>query len=77
MNGYAYLRKNDYEHYYESRTTPNYPIEKLQYYRVEDNIRQVWRVKLEFEQTNNSKYNRENSFTYFIDTTTGEVVGGE
>ncbi|MCI9286476.1 MAG: hypothetical protein HFJ57_00535 [Clostridia bacterium] len=77
MNGYAYLRKNDYEHYYKSRTTPNYPIEKLQYYRVEDNIRQVWRVKLEFEQANNSKYNRENSFTYFIDTTTGEVVGGE
>lgn len=76
MNGYAYLRENNFEHYYESKTTPNYPMEKLLYYRVEDKIRQVWRVKLEFEQTNNSKYN-EDSFTYFVDTATGEIVGGE
>ena len=75
MNGYAYLRENDFEHYYESSTTPNYPMEKLLYYRVEDKIRQVWRVKLEFEQNNNSKYN-EDSFTYFVDTATGEIVGG-
>ena len=76
MNDYAYLRENNFEHYYESRTTPNYPMEKLLYYRVEDKIRQIWRVKLEFEQTNNSKYN-EDSFTYFVDTATGEIIGGE
>lgn len=75
MNGYAYLRENDFEHYYESSTTPNYPMEKLLYYRVEDKIRQVWRVKLEFDQSNNFKYN-EDSFTYFVDTATGEIVGG-
>lgn len=77
MNGYAYLRENEYEHYYESRTIPNYPIENLQYYGVEDRIRQVWRVKLKFEQKINSKYNGEDSFTYFIDTATGEIIGGE
>lgn len=76
MNGYAYLRENDYEHYYESRTTPKYPIENLQYYRVEERVRQVWRVKLEFEQKNNFKYEKEDSFTYYIDTATGEIVGG-
>lgn len=75
MNGYAYLRENNFEHYYESRTTENYPLNKLLYYRVEEKVRQVWRVKLEFEQTNNSKY-KEDSFTYFIDTATGEIVGG-
>lgn len=75
MNGNAHLRENDFEHYYESSTTENYPLNKLLYYRVEEKVRQVWRVKLEFEQTNNSKYN-EYSFTYFIDTATGEVVGG-
>lgn len=75
MNGYAYLRENEFEHYYESRTTENYPLDKLKYYRVEDKVRQVWRVKLEFEQTDNSKY-KEDSFTYFIDTATGEIVGG-
>ncbi len=76
INGNAYLRENNFEHYYESVTTENYPLNKLLYYRVEEKIRQVWRVKLKFEQTNNSKYN-EDSFTYFIDTATGEVVGGE
>lgn len=76
MNGYAYLRENNYEHYYESRTTPNYPIENLQYYRVEERVRQVWRVKLEFEQKNDFKYEKEDSFTYYIDTATGEIVGG-
>ncbi len=76
MNGYAYIRENNFKQYYEQTNTANYPLDKMQYYRVEERVRQVWRVKLEFEQRNNSEYN-ENSFTYFIDTTTGEIVGGE
>lgn len=76
MNGNSYLRENDFEHYYESKTTPNYPKEKLLYYRVEDKIRQVWKVKLEFEISESLNYH-EDSFTYFIDTVTGEIVGGE
>ena len=76
MNGYEYLRENDFEHYYESRTIPLYPIEKLEYYRVEEKIRKVWKVKLEFEKNKDLSY-QEDSFTYFVDTTTGEIVGGE
>lgn len=76
MNGYAYIRENDFKQYYEQTHTANYPLDKIKYYRVEERIRQVWKVKLEFEQTNNSEYN-EDSFTYFVDTTTGEIVGGE
>ena len=49
MNGYAYLRENDFKKYYEQRFTERYPVDKLEYYRVEERIRQVWRVKLEFE----------------------------
>ena len=75
MNGYAYLREHDFEKYYESRTTENYPLEDLLYYQVEDRIRQVWLVKLDFETTKDSKYKEEN-FTYFIDTETGEIIGG-
>lgn len=75
MNGYAHIRENNFKQYYEQTHTANYPLDKTQYYRVEERVRQVWRVKLEFEQTNNLKYN-EYSFTYFIDTATGEVVGG-
>lgn len=76
MNGYAYIRENNFKQYYEQTHIANYPLDKIQYYRVEERVRQVWKVKLEFEQTNNSEYN-EDSFTYFIDTTTGEIVGGE
>lgn len=75
MNGYAHIRENNFKQYYEQTHTANYPLDKIQYYRVEERIRQVWRVELEFEQQNNSEYN-EDSFTYFIDTATGEVVGG-
>lgn len=75
MNGYAHIRENNFKQYYEQTHTANYPLDKIQYYRVEDRIRQVWRVQLKFEQQNNSEYN-EDSFTYFIDATTGEVIGG-
>ncbi len=75
MNGNAYLRENNFEHYYESATTENYPLNKLLYYRVEEKIRQVWKVKLEFEISESLNYH-EDSFTYFIDTATGEIVGG-
>ena len=76
MNGYEYLRKNDFEHYYKARTEPLYPVEKLEYYRVEERVRKVWKVKLEFEKSKNLPY-EEDAFTYFIDATTGEIVGGE
>ena len=51
MNGYEYLRENDFEHYYKARTEPLYPVEKLEYYRVEERVRKVWKVKLEFEKS--------------------------
>lgn len=46
------------------------------YYRVEERIRKVWKVKLEFEKSKNLLY-EENSFTYFIDATTDYIVGRE
>jgi len=76
MNGYEYLRENNFEHYYKARTEPLYPVEKLEYYRVEERVRKVWKVKLEFEKSKNLPY-EEDAFTYFIDATTGEIVGGE
>ena len=76
MNGYAYFREKDFQKYYEQTHTAQYPIEKLEYYRVEEKRRQIWKVTLKFEIDKNSKY-QESSFTYFVDTTTGEIVGGE
>ena len=75
MNGYAYLRENDFERYYESRTTENYPIKNLLYYQVSDRVREVWVVRLEFETAMDSEQ-KEDNFTYFVDATTGEIIGG-
>ena len=76
MNGYAYLREKEYQEYYKARYTENYPLSNLIYYRVEDRIREVWKVKLRFSTDNNKEYN-EDEFTYYIDVETGEIVGGE
>ena len=76
MNGYAYLREKEYQEYYKARYTENYPLSNLIYYRVEDRIREVWKVKLRFSTDNNIEYN-EDEFTYYIDVETGEIVGGE
>lgn len=76
MNGYAYFRENDYEQYYKARSTPSYPLEELQYYRVEDRVRRVWKIRLEFQTSSDLEY-QEHNFTYFVDTTTGEIIGGE
>ena len=77
MNGYAYTRTNDYEQYIEQNSTPNYPNEDIIYYRVENKIRKAWMVCVQYE------YDEEKtlpstlySFTYFVDVTTGEIIGG-
>lgn len=76
MNGYAYLREKEYEKYLKARSTENYPLSDLVYYRVEDRIRQVWKIKFEYSPDMNNEFS-EDEFTYFIDTETGEIVGGE
>lgn len=77
MNGYAYTRTNDYEQYIKQTSTPNYPNENRIYHRVENKIRKAWMVSVQYEYDEEKQLSPSNySFTYFVDATTGEIIGG-
>lgn len=77
MNGYAYTRTNDYEQYIKQTSTPNYPNENRIYHRVENKIRKAWMVNVQYEYDEEKQLSPSNySFTYFVDATTGEIIGG-
>lgn len=80
MNGYANFRANEYEQLHE-QTSLDYPYEKWVFYRVDSRIRKAWVVSITYDTNNvdkfNGKYNpNDERFSYFIDATTGEVIGG-
>ena len=78
MNTDAYERINNKEKYY-AEMYPNYPNEERNYYNVEDRIRNAWVVVITYEDTYDGdivKRYTESQFSYFIDCTTGEIIGG-
>ena len=82
MNPSVYLREK-YGKEYESgnlnkeRISENsYKIKNnVVYYKTEERVRKVWRVNLEYNVSINSEDLR--YYTYYIDATTGEIIGGE
>ena len=78
MNADAYNRINNEEKYYEEIQTANYPAEDRNYYKVDDKIRKAWVVVLYYEDKFNDVRRRytEGIYTYFVDATTGEIIGG-
>lgn len=81
MNGDAYLRMTDYEQYRKQKYN-SYPSEKIEEYRTESRVRKVWMVFIEYDILDSVDYDTEsynpfdNRYTYYIDGTTGEVIGG-
>ena len=77
MNGYAYTRTNDYEQFIEQNSTYKYPYEDIVYHKVENQIRKAWMVCVQYEYDEEKALPSElYSFTYFVDVTTGEIIGG-
>ena len=79
MNGYAYLRTNDYEQLHKQTSSSDYPYENWIFYRTESRIRRVWLVTIVYDIPNkfDENYNpNDERVSYFIDVTTGEVIGG-
>lgn len=66
MNVDAYLRETKKDEY-EKREIP-----KEEYYVTDKRVRRVWFVSIEYEKEED-KINR---FTYYVDVTTGEIIGG-
>ena len=72
MNSRAHFRLNNYE-IYKAQTNGEVSIEDLVYYRTEDIVRRCYMVTIIY---NIPKHNLDSIFTYFIDATTGEIIGG-
>ena len=67
MNPEAYLRETQKEEYENRKNS----LEDG-YYATENRVRRVWLVTINYEK----EENKMNSFTYFVDSTTGEIIGG-
>lgn len=79
MNADAYDRKKDKNKHYEEMQTVNYKTEERNYYNVEDKIRNAWVVVITYEDNFGNdvvKRYTEGEYSYFVDCTTGEIIGG-
>ena len=78
MNADAYDRINNKSKHYEAMQTVDYPLEERSYYNVEDRVRKAWVVVLNYEDNFDDVVKRytEGAYSYFVDATTGEIIGG-
>lgn len=79
MNANAYDRIHNKDKYYEAVQTVNFPTESRNYYNVENKVRNAWVVVLTYEDNFGDdivKRHTEGQYSYFVDTTTGEIIGG-
>ena len=78
MNTDAYDRIHNYEEYYKSMQSQGYNTEDKNYYDIKDKVRNAWVVVITYEDNFDNVIERytEGKYSYFIDCTTGEIIGG-
>lgn len=74
MNAEAYSRLQNKEKYYEQMKEND--ESKRDYYKVEDRIRRAWVVVIKYDGDFTENDIVKSQYTYFIDCTTGEIIGG-
>ena len=81
MNGEAYLRITDYKQMQE-QSSVDYPSESWVTYRTDSRVRKAWVVTIKYNIPDSinkfdGSYNaNDEQFSYYIDATTGEIIGG-
>lgn len=79
MNGDAYLRMKDYELYskqYYGNIGEDFKYEEYTRYRTDNPVRKVWMVTIECDEVSENGEPIDKYYTYQIDATTGEIIGG-
>lgn len=79
MNGNAYARLHNTEEYYKPMTTTDVPLEEQVQYQTENRVRRVWVVSFNYgEELGTDVVTRyaKGTYSYFVDATTGEIIGG-
>lgn len=74
VNGDAYLRINDYNQYKE-QSYSNYEKQNYIVYKTENITRKAWVVTVEYDVDENTN-TFDKYYTYYIDSETGEIIGG-
>ncbi len=81
MNDKAYSRIQNYKEFYEPMQNENFDNSKYNYYAVDEKLRNAWVVVLKYDDKYFTydvvKRYSEGAFTYYVDATTGEIIGGE
>lgn len=81
INDKAYSRMQNYKEFYEPMQNENFDNSKYNYYAVDEKLRNAWVVVLKYDDKyftdNVVKRYSEGAFTYYVDATTGEIIGGE
>lgn len=76
MNGIAYLRETNYEQYYMQKYE-SYPSKDNLMYRTERHIRKAYVLTITYDvPKSESQFTEFKYFSYFVDATTGEIIGG-
>ena len=79
MNADAYDRINEKDKHYKAMQTVDYPNKERNYYKVDDRVRKAWVVVITYEDNygeDTVKRYTEGKYSYFVDSTTGEIIGG-
>lgn len=82
MNSNAYARTTDYKRYCEERNNTDYPEEKNIYYYINSRTRKAWKIRIEYDipvsEIFTETFNHQSlGYIYYVDATTGEIIGGE
>lgn len=77
MNSDAYERISDIDKYYKEKEASN--AEEKEYYSVDERIRYAWVVVITYEDNFGDDIRKrytEGKYSYFVDSSTGEIIGG-
>lgn len=81
INDKAYSRMQNYKEFYEPMQNENFDNSKYNYYAVDEKLRNACVVVLKYDDKYFTddvvKRYSEGAFTYYVDATTGEIIGGE
>lgn len=79
MNGNAYARLNNTEEYYKPMIPNDGAIRESITYKTDGRIRKVWVVVFEYSDEGADIVDKvaKGQYSYFVDATTGEIIGGE
>ena len=79
MNGNAYKRVNDYTQYYEQyygTYLKDFSESDIVEYRTDSIVRNCWMVTIEIDEPNKKSEYVDKYYTYFVDASSGDIIGG-